>query len=94
MDGTRKFLSKTEDIFAAGDRAPYVENPQKSGIKAIDCTVSHQMSPCDFQEMLHSTHVIIVDYNLPVVSCDRRGLTTLNSLKEVVDLEGISQPHS
>lgn len=88
------FLSKAEDIFAARDRVPYVENHQKSGIKAMDRTVSQQMSPSDFQIMLRSKHVIIIDHNLPVVSCDRRGLTTLNSLKEIVDLEGMSQLHS
>ena len=47
------------------------------------------MSPRSFQEVLRSKHIIIADYNLPRVSCDRHGLLSLNSLKEVVNIEGI-----
>ena len=48
------------------------------------------MSPRDFQKMLRFQHIVIADYNLPVISCDHRGSMTLNSLKEIVNPEGMS----
>lgn len=47
------------------------------------------MLPCDFQEILHSKHIIITNWNLQFVSCDCRGLMALNSMKELIVLEGI-----
>ena len=64
------------------------ENEQSSAIKAIGYETIQQMSPQSFQEGLHSKHIIIVDNNLPPISCNRYGLMTLNSLKEYVDIEG------
>jgi hypothetical protein len=64
------------------------EYDQISAIKAFSYETIQQMSPQTFQGELRSKHIIIANYNLPPVSCDRRGLTTLNSLKEIVDVEG------
>ena len=64
------------------------ENEKSSAVKAIGHEVVQQMSPQSFQKKLRSSHIIIADNNLPLVSCDRRGLMTLNSLKEIVNIEG------
>jgi hypothetical protein len=66
------------------------EYDQTPAIKAISYETVQQMSPQIFQAHLRSKHIVIVDYNPPSVSCDRRGLTTLNSLKEFVTIEGTS----
>ena len=65
------------------------EYDQSSAIKEIDYAKVQQMTPQSFQEQLRSKHIIIADYNLPSISCDRRGLMTLNSLKALVNIEGI-----
>jgi hypothetical protein len=64
------------------------ENEQPSAIEAIDYETVQEMSPQFFQGKLRSKHIIIADNKLPLVSCDRRGLLTLNSLKEFVKIEG------
>ena len=64
------------------------EYEQTSAIKAIGYETVQQMSPQSFQEELRSKHIIIADNNLARVSCDRRGLMSLNSLKEFVNIEG------
>ena len=59
-------------------------------IRVIVCSVSEQMSPYNFQKMLQFQHIILADYNLPVISCDCHGSMTLNSLKKIVNPEGMS----
>ena len=59
-----------------------------TGMKTIDYETVQQMSPQSFQKILRTKHIIISGYNLPCVSCDRGGLTSLNSLKESVNIEG------
>lgn len=82
-------MEKIQGNFTFRDRIPSTECKQISAIKGIDFETSHQMSPQSFQEELRSKHIVIADYILPHISCDRRGLTSLNSLKEVVNIEGI-----
>lgn len=41
-----------------------------------------------FQILLRSSHIIITDMGLSEIPCNRMGLMTLNSLKEIVDIEG------
>jgi hypothetical protein len=65
-----------------------VEDEQPSAIKAISYELFQGISPQAFQEELRRDHRIIADNNLPLVTCDRRGLMTLNSLKEFVIIEG------
>jgi hypothetical protein len=65
------------------------EHVQTSAIKAIGNEMIQQMSPQSFQGELRSKHIVIPDINLPPIPCDRRGLMTLNSLKELVEIEGI-----
>lgn len=65
-----------------------MEFNQSTAIKAINREVTEDMSPRYFQQELRSKHIIITDCNLPRISCDRRGLMSLNSLKEVVSVEG------
>lgn len=59
-----------------------------SAIKLVSREFAQQMSPHSFQEMLHSKQIVIANYNLPYVSCDRHGLMSLNSFKEVVNIKG------
>lgn len=47
------------------------------------------MHPCAFQEKLRVGHIVVISVILPPISCDLRGLGTLNGLKEMVDMEGI-----
>ena len=61
---------------------------QSKAIKVMDCNTIREMSPRSFQQQLRSQHIIIADCNLPHISCDRHGLTSLNGLKEVVNVEG------
>lgn len=60
-----------------------------SAISGIAYETVQQMSPQSFQEKLRSRHIVIIDNNISHISCDRRGLISLNSLKEVVNIEGI-----
>jgi hypothetical protein len=50
--------------------------------------VADEMTPFAFQDLLNNRHIIISDLNLQKISCNRRGLLTLNSLKEIVNIEG------
>lgn len=61
---------------------------KNSAIDEIDYEVVQQMSPQSFQKKLRSKHIFVTDNNLSFVPCDRRGLMTLNSLKEIVNIEG------
>jgi hypothetical protein len=83
-------LEKIDGKFTFGEHMICAEYDQSSAIKAICYEAIQQMSPQTFQGELRSKHIIIPDCNLPPVSCDRHGLTTLNSLKEYVDIEGTS----
>ena len=67
-----------------------IEHSDTPSIKAITFEAVQKMMPQSFQEQLRSKHIIIPDYNLPRVSCDRRGLMSINSLKDVVKIEGMS----
>jgi len=57
-------------------------------IQSITREQAQQMSIYSFQTLLRSKHVIIPDCDLPIIPCDRRGLTSLNGLKELVNIEG------
>ena len=83
-----KLVARIEDRFTSGDRALCMENVLTSAIKSISRELAQQMSPRSFQEVLRSKHIIISDFNLPYISFDRRGLMSLNSLKEHVNIEG------
>lgn len=50
---------------------------------------TQKLEPRIFQEFLRVRHIIIVDVDLPHIPCNRRGLLTLNGLKEIVKTEGI-----
>jgi ribosomal protein S26 len=65
-----------------------------TALKAINYEAIQVMVPRSFQQELRSKHIIIADFNLPRISCDRQGLMSLNSLKEVVNIEGIRVHHS
>jgi hypothetical protein len=69
------------------------EYEQKLAIKAIGCEIVQQMSPQLFQQELRSKHIIIADSKRPSIPCDRHGLMTLNSLKELVNIEGTYSLH-
>ena len=63
---------------------------EKSMMRAINYQTVRQLSPRSFQEILRSKHIVIVDYNLSHVGCDRPGIMSLNSLKEIVNIEGMN----
>ena len=48
-----------------------------------------KMASHTFQEKLCSHHVIVTDHQLSWISCDYRGLLSLNGSKAIVDMEGI-----
>jgi hypothetical protein len=79
ISAIRLFLNKCEVIFSS-----------ESAMKSITFAAVQDMTPCVFQEILRSKHIIVSDYNLPSITCDRRGLTSLNSVKEVVNMEGMA----
>jgi hypothetical protein len=81
-------LQKIEGKFTFGEHILCAENERPPTVKAIRYETIQQMSPQSFQEELRSKHIIIAENNLPSISCDRRGLMTLNSLKEIVNIEG------
>ena len=81
-------MRKIEGKFTFGDHMLCAENEKPSAVKAIGYETVQQMSPQSFQKELRSKHIIIADINLPPISCDRPGLMTLNSLKEIVNIEG------
>jgi hypothetical protein len=81
-------LEKIENNFATGDHTLRMEYNPTSAIKLVSRESAQQMSPHSFQKMLRSKQIVIADYNLPYVSCDRHGLMSLNSFKEIVNIEG------
>ena len=88
MTAVNRLLEKLEDSFTSGDRKLCTEYSPTSAITSLTCKSAQEMSPNLFQKLLRSKHIIIPDYNLPEISCDRRGLMSLNSLKEHVNIEG------
>jgi hypothetical protein len=86
----RNITTKIEENFTTPTQthALCAENVSTSRIKPITRSVIQEMTPCSFQKMLRSNHIVITDYNLPYISCDRNGLMSINSLKELVDIEG------
>lgn len=68
---------------------PYIDNSPFSGITTITKEKVGVLDPRIFQEFLRARHIIIVDIDLPLIPCNRRGLLTLNGLKEIVKMEGI-----
>jgi hypothetical protein len=86
----RNITTKIEDNFTLATETLCPEYVSTSKIKSITRSVAQEMSPRSFQKMLRSNHIIITDYNLPSISCDRKGLTSINGLKELVNIEGSS----
>jgi hypothetical protein len=87
----RDIATKIEDNFTLATqpfRPDSEEYVSTSKIKSITRNIAQEMSPRSFQEMLRTNHVVIADYNLPYISCDRKGLTSINGLKERVNIEG------
>lgn len=84
MSAVDGFLSKAMDNFTSGDSM----HAQASAIKSISREDAQQMSPQLFQETLRKKHILVADHNLPPIPCDRRGLASLNSMKELVNIEG------
>ena len=80
-------MQKIEGKFTFGEHILCAENERPPTVKAIRYETIQQMSPQSFQE-LRFKHIIIAENNLPPISCDRRGLMTLNSLKEIVNIKG------
>jgi hypothetical protein len=87
----RNIASKIEDNFTLATqplRPDSEESVSTSKIRSITRSDVQEMSPRSFQKILRSKHIVIADYNLPYISCDRKGLTSINSLKELVNIEG------
>jgi hypothetical protein len=90
VEEMKKLLTKINGKFAFGDDAMLSEESmQKRAIKRISSETFCGMKPQLFQEELRSKHILVTDNRLPFISCDRRGLMAMNSLKEIVDFEGI-----
>jgi hypothetical protein len=64
------------------------ESERSSAIKAIGSDVVQQMLPQAFHTELRSMHIVIADNNHSHIECNRHGLMALNSLKELVNIEG------
>lgn len=88
MVAIEKFITKIMDNFKCSEPLCMEYDDQTSAITSISRESAQQMSPRSFQELLRSKHIIIADYNLPSIPCDRNGLMSLNSLKETVNIEG------
>jgi hypothetical protein len=87
----RNVTSKIEDNFTLATQPPHPDSEEYVSTSKIISTTrndAQEMSPHSFQKMLRSKHIVIADYNLPYISCDRKGLTSINSLKELVNIEG------
>jgi hypothetical protein len=66
------------------------EELRTSAIKVFEPDTVQEMLPQTFQEELRRKHIVVIAHKLTGILCDRRGLTSLNSLKEIVDIEGSS----
>jgi hypothetical protein len=92
MGRINKILEKIEGKFPFEDRMHCDDREETLAIKAIGNELVQRMSPQSFQQELRKKHIIIADNGQPSISCDRAGLMTLNSLKELVKIEGKSPP--
>jgi len=84
------FVSTIERSYNSNTHPAHINNPSLSVIAIKDDNTIKTMSPHIFQEILHEHHILIPNYNLANIACDRYGLSSLNSLKEVCIMEGIS----
>lgn len=84
-----RFFKKVEKSLDIIGRTPYVENSKNSAIAVMNKREVQTMDHRTFQEKLRSHHIVVIDVDLSPISCDRRGLGSLNGLKEMVDMEGI-----
>ena len=60
-----------------------------SAFKVLVYQQAQEMSPQNFQKILRTHHIILDGTVLVDIPCNRRGLLTLNGLKEIVNMEGM-----
>lgn len=69
--------------------APGSADTPVSAFKLLGYQHAQQMSPHNFQQILRTHHIIFDGTVLVDIPCNRRGLLSLNSLKEIVNMEGM-----
>ena len=83
------FYETVQEGYGSNACPMHVENPSSLAIAILFNETTQTMTPQDFQSVLQTWHIIIPDFNLPSICCNHNGLMTLNSLKEIADIEGI-----
>ena len=74
--------------YGDANTAVHIQTPTSSVFAILNNAKISQATPSLFQAILRDKHVIIPDFNLPKIACDHQGITSLNGLKEVVEVEG------
>lgn len=89
MNAVNRFAERVENSQVIHGGMRLIENSKFSDIAVMRMDQVQKMGPCTFQEKLRCHHILVTDNGLPLVPCNRNGLSTLNGLKEMVDMEGI-----
>jgi hypothetical protein len=83
------FFSAVQTFYTCNQRPQHVDSPATSALTILTNEIAHQMTSRQFQELLRANHIVITNAHLIEIPCNRRGLTMLNGLKEIVSMEGI-----
>ena len=77
-----------QHAYGDADTAVHVHTPTSSVFAILNKVEMDCATPSSFQVILQDKHIIIPDFNPPKIPCDYQGVTSLNGLKELVQVEG------
>jgi hypothetical protein len=83
----KEFMVLVQRAYGDAETAVHVQAPKSSVFAILNKEDMDRAIP-SFQVVLWDRHIIIPDFNSPNISCDRQGVTSLNGLKELVQVEG------
>jgi len=87
-EGVKEFMVLVQRAYGDANTAVHIQTPLSSVFATLNRAKIDQATPSSFQAVLRDKHIIIPDFNLPKIACDRQGITSLNGLREVVEVEG------
>jgi hypothetical protein len=82
-------LKRIQSFYTANGLPVFLDGPLSSCFSTIDNKAALEHTASTFQELLREHHIVIVNTNLSIILPDRRGLLSLNGIKEYANIEGI-----
>lgn len=90
MNAVQEFFEAIENSTLPSPSTEDGEDEKRSAFIVMTDEQDRQMSIQQYQEDLRSNHIVVTGTRLVGIPCKSHGLTSLNSVKEIVNMEGMS----